>query len=383
MAEINDLMPDNLIEIGTNAVNTLLPSNTEAISDVPYATSAGTLYEEKRVLDITKVPTSMSIAKTLYLRRGEGNATTLIAEVKDAGATLNLTGFTATFKMLNPNNQYVNVPASIDNAASGEVSVVIPHDMTEVSGGTEIAYFEFTNGTEIATTNDIPIVVLDSNDLTPDQQAKYQTQIDKMIAQLEQKIITSVRVEYKTHTTNASVPTGTWSTSLPVAGSGQWLWTRRTTTYRDGTTTVEYSYAYQGKDNANYGVATTTQQGLMSGEMVTTLNSLKSAWDSAGMNRGTLPGSLDWKLIEQAGQYRIAKSSFENATNYPSECYTYGILISSIAKVSTEIYKCLIFLTHENPSVIYIASFPETRVAPLSWLKISSSGITQVSGYTA
>lgn len=282
MTEINDLMPDNLIEVGTNAVNTLLPSNTEAIADVPYATSAGTLYEEKRVLDITKVSTSMSIAKALYLRRGEGNATTLIAEVKDAGATLNLTGFTATFKMLNPNNQYVNVPASIDNAASGEVSVVIPHDMTEVSGGTEIAYFEFTNGTEIATTNDIPIVVLDSNDLTPDQQAKYQTQIDKMIAQLEQKIITSVKVEYKTHTTNASVPTGTWSTSLPVAGSGQWLWTRRTTTYRDGTTTVEYSYAYQGKDNANYGVATTTQQGLMSGEMVSTLNSLKTAWDSAG-----------------------------------------------------------------------------------------------------
>lgn len=288
------------------------------------------MYTETRYLDITKDPVQKPLTKEVKLRRGEGDATKIRAIVQDHGETFDVSGYTVTFKMLNPDKQYVNVPAAIEDAKQGIVYCVVPHDATDVAGGVDIAYFELSQGQEIVTTNDIPIMVLLSNDLSPEQEHQYKTEIEKLIEQLNTKVVSSIVVEYAIGTNNTSVPSSGWKTALPVAGSGSWLWERRVTTYRDGTKTTEYSYAYQGKDNANYGVATTTTQGLMSAQDKKDLESLKTAWDSAYQTfkrRGAVPVGTDWNTLTESGMFRVNLESEAGQTNYPPSANSWGVLL--------------------------------------------------------
>ena len=61
-------------------------------------------------------------------------------------------------------------------------------------------------------------------------------------------------VTYQTSSSGVTVPTGTWSSSVPQVGSGQFLWTRTYVKYSDGNETTSYSVSYKGADGAN-GVA--------------------------------------------------------------------------------------------------------------------------------
>lgn len=56
--------------------------------------------------------------------------------------------------------------------------------------------------------------------------------------------------EYVGSTSNTTVPTSGWSTTIPSVTQGQYLWTRVTTTYTDNTTSVSYSVAKQGSTGA-------------------------------------------------------------------------------------------------------------------------------------
>ncbi len=56
--------------------------------------------------------------------------------------------------------------------------------------------------------------------------------------------------EYVGSTSNTTVPTSGWSTTIPSVAQGQYLWTRVTTTYTDNTTSVSYSVAKQGSTGA-------------------------------------------------------------------------------------------------------------------------------------
>lgn len=367
---IDTMMPDEPIRVKTDAVEdeashpvATIPADgsmaVAAVPDAPMAAAAadGTMYTEERVLDITKSAVARSMVEPLYLRRGEGEATVLKATVLDGGEPMNVSGYSVTFKLLNPDKQYVDVPASVDNAANGEVSVVISHDMTEISGTTEIAYFEFSNGSRIATTNDIPIVILASNDLTAADVEAYQTEIDKLVEQLGQKVITSVTVEYAIGYNNTTVPANGWSTSLPVAGSGSWLWSRRTETYRDGTKLVKYDYAYQGKDNASYGVATPTTQGLMSGQDKKNLDDLKAAWDSAG-NSNLVAGCVGDKTA------KMYPSQDANDISKPG---IYSVLNSAGASLHFKNIP-----TGGNYGVLLVLAYDDSRIAQACFLMSAS-----------
>lgn len=56
--------------------------------------------------------------------------------------------------------------------------------------------------------------------------------------------------EYVGSTSNTTVPTSGWTTTIPSVAQGQYLWTRVTTTYTDNTTSVSYSVAKQGSTGA-------------------------------------------------------------------------------------------------------------------------------------
>lgn len=60
--------------------------------------------------------------------------------------------------------------------------------------------------------------------------------------------IKSKSVTYQVASNGTTAPTGTWSDILPSAGTGQYLWTKTTVTYSDGTMTEAYGVSYQGKN---------------------------------------------------------------------------------------------------------------------------------------
>ena len=84
--------------------------------------------------------------------------------------------------------------------------------------------------------------------------------------------IKSTTVTYQASTSGTTVPTGTWSTSIPTVSAGSYLWTRVIFTYTDGTTATAYGVAKHGadgKDGSDANVSFT--QALTSGTKIGTL----------------------------------------------------------------------------------------------------------------
>ena len=54
-------------------------------------------------------------------------------------------------------------------------------------------------------------------------------------------------VEYQVGTSGTTAPTGEWDLGVPTVASGQYLWTRTTITYNDGTSTILYSVSSMGE----------------------------------------------------------------------------------------------------------------------------------------
>ena len=62
--------------------------------------------------------------------------------------------------------------------------------------------------------------------------------------------VASTSVEYQASTSGTTVPTGTWSPTIPSVAQGSYLWTKTTTNYTSGTPTVGYSVARMGVNGA-------------------------------------------------------------------------------------------------------------------------------------
>lgn len=88
------------------------------------------------------------------------------------------------------------------------------------------------------------------------------------------KGVKSTSVAYQVSTSGTTVPTGTWSGSVPSASAGQYLWTRTIITYTDNTTSTIYSVSRMGANGAtgtngksigsvvNYYLATASSSGV-------------------------------------------------------------------------------------------------------------------------
>ena len=60
--------------------------------------------------------------------------------------------------------------------------------------------------------------------------------------------VTSADIEYQASNSGTTVPTGSWSSSVPTVQQGQFLWTRTTVTFNNGTPIIWYAVAYQAED---------------------------------------------------------------------------------------------------------------------------------------
>lgn len=65
------------------------------------------------------------------------------------------------------------------------------------------------------------------------------------------KGVKSTAVTYQVSSSGTAIPTGTWSSSVPSASAGQYLWTRTVITYTDNTTSTIYSVSRMGTNGAN------------------------------------------------------------------------------------------------------------------------------------
>lgn len=64
------------------------------------------------------------------------------------------------------------------------------------------------------------------------------------------KGIKSTEVTYQASTSGTTVPTGSWSDTIPSVAANQYLWTRTVTTYTDNSTTTAYSIGKMGANGA-------------------------------------------------------------------------------------------------------------------------------------
>lgn len=62
--------------------------------------------------------------------------------------------------------------------------------------------------------------------------------------------VASTTVEYQASTSGTTIPTGTWSTTIPSVAQGSYLWTKTTTNYTSGDPTIGYSVARMGMNGA-------------------------------------------------------------------------------------------------------------------------------------
>lgn len=67
----------------------------------------------------------------------------------------------------------------------------------------------------------------------------------------ESVTIVSQSVTYQIGSSGTEVPQGTWSTNIPSANQGEYLWARTIITYSDGTSTTTYMATYIGKDGSS------------------------------------------------------------------------------------------------------------------------------------
>ena len=63
--------------------------------------------------------------------------------------------------------------------------------------------------------------------------------------------VSSTSVTYQKSTSGTTVPTGSWSTSIPTVPAGQYLWTKTVVNYSDGKSTTAYSVSRSGTDGSD------------------------------------------------------------------------------------------------------------------------------------
>lgn len=89
-----------------------------------------------------------------------------------------------------------------------------------------------------------------------------QTDLDKYITDKSGSAGTKIKsqeVVYQLSTNGTTVPTGTWSTSIPTTTQGDYLWCRTTITYSDNTEpTVTYSVSRMGLDGTSVSIKSTS-----------------------------------------------------------------------------------------------------------------------------
>ena len=137
------------------------------------------------------------------------------------------------------------------------------------------------------------------------------------------KGINSTAVTYQAASSGTTIPTGTWSTSVPAVSAGQYLWTRTVMTYTDSTSTTGYSVGMMGAT----GTTGATGKGI---------NSTAVTYQAS--TSGTTAPTSTWTTTipsVSASQYLWTRTIITYSDSSTSTAYAVGMMGATGAKGDT------------------------------------------------
>ena len=157
------------------------------------------------------------------------------------------------------------------------------------------------------------------------------------------KGIESTEITYQAHTSGTTVPTGTWATTIPSVAANQFLWTKTTITYTDGTTTSSYSIGKMGA-NGETGASSVSFEiysdtgFVFNNESEITLKTQKLY----GANDIAISGSttIQWSKMVDGVWTDAWKYDSGDTTNVTSNTET--LLVKRNEVNGTQLYRCVL-----------------------------------------
>ena len=193
-----------------------------------------------------------------------------------------------------------------------------------IGGANGIVYNASTGKTSIGTDVDIAGNVKIDGSVTIGQ--AIVNEVASAVSDLDVVGIDHTDIDYQASTSNSTVPSGTWSSTIVSVPAGQYLWTRTTIYYSDHTvsnphTDVSYSVARQGQN----------------GKGVTTSTSQYAIWKS-----GDKAPAYNYSSYTT---YYYARTSTANTSVYPSNTSLWKTSISAAGFSSSKkyLYACTVY----------------------------------------
>lgn len=134
------------------------------------------------------------------------------------------------------------------------------------------------------------------------------------------KGVKSTTITYQKGSSGTSIPTGTWSSSIPSVGAGEYLWTRTVIEYTSGDPSTSYSVGMMGATGSQGGKGDTGEAGK--GVKSTAITYAKST-------SGTSAPSSGWGSSvpsASAGEYVWSKTVITYTDNTTSTTYSVGMI---------------------------------------------------------
>lgn len=143
-----------------------------------------TYSEPTRTLDLLKRRGRAGAIEPIVLRRGEAGQE-ISADITEDGAARALAGATLRFCAMNAAGDVVREAARLKSGSpSNRVFYTVSSALTSLEGPTRVAYFEIAEGDDLATTDTLPILVLEDADITQGEAEAYRSRIEQLIADM-------------------------------------------------------------------------------------------------------------------------------------------------------------------------------------------------------
>lgn len=172
-------------------------------------------YTITRTLDLLKHNGDAGAIPPVVMRRGDKGAV-IQGLIRFDGDAFNLTGYTSRFLAVNPAGEIVARSATVTDAAGGVVTYAVTTDLTAVTGPVLVAYFEFVKDGETATTDTIPVIVLENANLDAETATEYESTIDSIMSRLEAALL---HAEEATAAANAAAANAAEEAQAASAGA--------------------------------------------------------------------------------------------------------------------------------------------------------------------
>lgn len=143
------------------------------------------------------------------------------------------------------------------------------------------------------------------------------------------KGVKSTTITYQKSTSGTTIPTGTWASTIPSVGAGEYLWTRTVIEYTSGDPSTSYSVGMMGATGAKGETGDTGATGK--GVKSTTITYAKSTSGTAAPSSGwgsSVPSA-------SAGEYVWSKTVITYTDNTTSTTYSVGMIGATGAKGET------------------------------------------------